>query len=489
MPVHPRTPVIVGRAQVVGPTPDVDDPTDAISLMQQATQAALADAGVAGGSVDTIGVIGGLFSDPNPAARIAADVSADRAHTILTTWGGNTPVAFLGELGERIVDGRVDVAVFVGGEANHTRDALRRAGREIPKRPAPAGPDPEHWGKALEMGSPATAERGGEVPRNTYAVFQSALRAAAGASLDAARDEAARLWAGYSAVAAANPDLDVDAMDASAIRDARPSNRMVSWPYTKAMCANNRVDQAGALVLCSAAAADDLGIPTAQRVYLHDTVLADDTESFIDRARVDVVPGIDAAAALLTDRWGPIDEFGHVDLYGCFPSIVHYTVGAFDLRADRALTVTGGLGFMGAPLNFAAGQSLIGMVRTLRNDPGSRGLVQGNGGHAAKHAFAVLSTTPPEALPSVTALDLTDTALPLAPSDAGGPATIDGVTVEFDRDGPRRAVAACRLEGGGRLWATSSDPDIMDEAITRELVGSPAVVADGEFRLPTPTSA
>ena len=484
MSLDPRTPVIIGRAQIVGPTPDVDAPTDAVSLMRQATEAALADAGANGTDVDTIGVVGGLFGDPNPAATIAAEVGAAQAHTILTTWGGNTPVAFLGELGQRIVDGHIDLAVFVGGEANHTRDALRRADRELPKRKPIDAPRAEVWGKKLQMGSAETVERGGELPRNTYAVFQSALRAAAGASLDEARDSVAALWAGYSDVAAANPDIEVEAMDAEAIRNPVPSNRMVSWPYTKAMCANNRVDHAAALVVCSTGTADELGVPDDQRVYLHETVIANDTDTFIDRERIDVIPGIDAAAVALTERWGPLDRFGHIDLYGCFPSIVQYTANALSLRPERPLTVTGGLGFMGAPLNFAAGQSLVGMVRALRTDPGSYGLVQGNGGHAAKHAFAVLSTDPPEVLPEVTTLDLDTPVVATASPNASGNATIEGLTVEFDHAGPNRAVAVCRLDGGGgRLWVTSTDATVMDAAITRELVGAPAVVVAGEFSL------
>ena len=63
--------------------------------------------------------------------------------------------------------------------------------------------------------------------------------------------------------------------------------------------------------------------------------------------------------------------------------MVSYTASSMGLRPDRELTVTGGLGFMGAPLNFAAGQALIAMVRRLREHPGAFGLVQGNGGTQA----------------------------------------------------------------------------------------------------------
>ena len=45
-------------------------------------------------------------------------------------------------------------------------------------------------------------------------------------------------------------------------------------------------------------------------------------------------------------------------------------------------------------------------------------------------------------------------------------------------------MAACRLDGGGgRLWANSQDPEVLEAATTRELVGTPAVVVGGEFSL------
>ena len=484
MSVDPRTPVIVGRAQLVGPPVDIDNPLHSIDLMTTATRNALADAGLVADAVDTIGVVGGIHRHPNPAGAIAHEIGCPDAHAVVTTWGGNTPVAFLGELGERIIAGSIDVAVFVGGEANRTRDALRKAGRDVEWTGRPDVGVPETWGKALEMGSADVVERGGEMPRNTYAVFDSALRAAAAETLDEARDRDAELWAGYSAVAAANPDLDTDPMDAAAIREPSADNRMISWPYTKAMCANNRVDQAGALIVCSAEAADRFGVPAANRVYIHDTINASDTDTFLVRDRLDTVPGLDAAAALLQERWGPLDAIAHVDLYGCFPSIVHYTANALGLERSRDLTVTGGLGFMGAPLNFAAGQSLVGMIRVLRDDPGSFGLVQGNGGHAAKHAFGIYSTTPPAAPPTVTMLEHDHVVVPMADADAGGAATIEGITVEYGRSGPERAIAVCRLdERGGRLWATSADPMVMEAATTRELVGTSTVVAAGEFSL------
>jgi acetyl-CoA C-acetyltransferase len=163
--------------------------------------------------------------------------------------------------------------------------------------------------------------------------------------------------------------------------------------------------------------------------------------------------------------------------------MVAYTAEAMGLDPGRELTVAGGLGFMGAPLNFAAGQALIAMVRRLREHPSELGLVQGNGGHATKHALGVFSTSPPDELVLTRTAESVREQAPRADDDAAGDAVIDGITVEYERSGPTRAVAICRLvDGRGRLWANSSDPAILHAAVTEELVGTSVSVAGGEFR-------
>lgn len=477
--------MIIGRAQLVAQTADIDNPNEPVQLMTDAARAAVTDAGIDGATIDTVGVVGGLFRHPNPGRAIADQLGATEAQSVLTTWGGNTPIAFVGELGDRLARGETSMALMAGGETGLTRAALRKASRsKLPATVDPSIEPAEAWGAALDRGDPTDLERGGEHPRNTYAVFESALRAAAGESLDTARQRAADLWAGFSAVAATNPDLDVTSMTADDIREPSSANRMVSWPYTKAMCANNTVDHAGALIMTTHQRAEELGIAPDQRVYLRDTVVSADTATFVTRADVASVPGLDAAIVELQERWGDLSGIEHVDLYGCFPSMVAYTAHAMGLRLDRELTVTGGLGFMGAPLNFAAGQALIAMVRRLRADPGSHGLVQGNGGHASKHALGVFSTTPPDELVVTRTIPAARGTVDRADHDTAGAARVDGITVEYDHSGPSRAVALCRfLDGEGRMWATSSDPEVFVAATTRELVGVTVQIAEGQFSL------
>ena len=195
------------------------------------------------------------------------------------------------------------------------------------------------------MGDAAAIERGADLPRNSYAVLDSALRCARGETLDGSRDRSASLWAGYAAVAIDNPHAaDRRGMDAAQIREPSDDNRFVSWPYTKAMCANNNVDHGGAIVIASTEAADSFSVSVDKRVYPRQCVLGSDTDSLISRYGASTAPGLAAAGAALKTMVGDLDEIEHLDLYSCFPSMVALTAELLQISTDRALTVTGRAG-------------------------------------------------------------------------------------------------------------------------------------------------
>ncbi|MFT7608798.1 MAG: acetyl-CoA C-acetyltransferase [Candidatus Aldehydirespiratoraceae bacterium] len=498
MTIDPRTPVIIGVAQL-SQKPAIDDQLinapDPIDLMTEAIRQAAADAAGADvaadliNTIDTIAVIGGLWRFKNPAALIIDELNRTgelrnrEVHTILTTFGGNLPIHSAHTLAQRIADGDIDLAVLTGGECNFSRRNLTKRDEQPRRRDDIRAEPAENWGPPLDMGDLVAVDRGGETPRNSYAILDSAIRAERGETLDEARDRAAQLWSGYAAVGSRNPHAaDPSGLSAEAIRNPTNTNRMVSWPYTKAMCANNNVDQAAALIIASTETADRLGVPASQRVYPHLYVASYDTDSLLERETVTQAPGLAAAAAALRAQVGPLDEIGHLELYSCFPSIVTLTTEALGINPERQLTVTGGLAFAGAPLNFAAGQGLVGMVRTLRADPGSRGFVQGNGGHASKHAFGVYSTTSPTEPHQLVELGQFGELMPLAPADHVGEGRVEGVTVEYGHGGPTRAIAIVSYDNGQRSWATSTNSDLMQDCISRECVGRRVMVDAGAMR-------
>ena len=491
--VDPRTPVIVGVGQVARfPTSDreIADAADSVSLMAEAVEVALADCGAGDwrASIDTVAVVGGLWRYRDPAALVAAECGIGPSRTVHSSFGGQMPIHLLAALSDRIRAGEIDIAVMTCGENNLSRRAQRKLGINAPRRPEPDmrhSPNRvENFGPPLDMGDAAAIERGAEMPRNSYAVFDSALRHRRGETLDESRDRSATLWAGYAAVAADNSHAsDRSAMTAAQIRGPGSDNRFVSWPYTKAMCANNNVDHGGAIVVASTEAADRLASRAEQRIHPQQCVISADTASLISRYEVATAPGLVAAGAALQTMIGDLNEVEHLDLYSCFPSMVALTTEVLQISADRALTVTGGLAFAGAPLNFAAGESVIGMVDRLRSDPGSLGLVQGNGGHVSKHALATYSTTPPRQPHRLITVSHDAPFREPADPDTSGIATLDGVTVAYHHEGPERAIGLVRFADGTRTWATSTDPSLIRTCTEVECVGQPIEVTSGAFRL------
>ena len=106
-------------------------------------------------------------------------------------------------------------------------------------------------------------------PTQIYPLFETALRAAAGRTVDEHQRHVSELWARFAAVAADEPARVVAhaRTRAEEIRTVSPDNRMVCFPYPKRMCANIDVDQAAALLLCSYEAARAAGVPDERMVF------------------------------------------------------------------------------------------------------------------------------------------------------------------------------------------------------------------------------
>ena len=187
-------------------------------------------------------------------------------------------------------------------------------------------------------------------------------------------------------------------MTATEITTPSRDNRMVAAPYTKAMMANNNVDQASAVLIASAARAAALGVPRDRWVFPLVGTKADDEASPGARHDLHRSPAARAAGSLAFELAGTdLDEVDHLDIYACFPASVQVCALELGLDldgpSDRPLTATGGPTFAGAPHSNSVGQSLAAMVGRLREKPGT-GLVYGNGGYLGKHAFGLYGTEP-----------------------------------------------------------------------------------------------
>jgi acetyl-CoA C-acetyltransferase len=474
--LSPSTPALAGAAQVIQRPGDWTNPAEArgpIELMVEAARAAADDAGSARllEQVGLVGVVAGTWPHRD-AGRLVADlIGAPQAATAVTVFSGSSSQEMVGIVAERIAAGELEVALLVGGEAQWSTQRLRRLGVEPEWITAPGDGTPETIGRLPEgMIDEMRAISGpAALP---YALFEDSLRLSRGDSMATHRDHISQLWAGFAAVAAGNPFAwDRSAKSAAEIRDATPDNRMVMHPYTKALAANNTVDMASAVIMCSVAAAAAAGVSSDRLVFPHVVAASQETSRIACRDHLHTTPGLAAAGTAALNHVGlRIDDIDHVDLYACFPSIVAMSTAALGLDPGRPLTITGGLGFAGAPLANSSGQAIAALVPLVR--AGGWGLIHANGGLATKHAFGIYSADPPTQFSRIDA----QPSAQLNPRrraglDWSGEGTVEAATVSFDRSGPTYVVAAVRTPDDARALVRSTDADLMTLAVTEGLGG------------------
>ena len=489
--LDPRTPVVVAVGQVNQRTPELTDALEPTALLAEAARTAQTDSGSSRllAEIDTVAVIAILSHRyQDPAALVASELGIAPARTLHTDYGGNFPQSLLNRACSEIQAGESQAWLIGGAETWRTRQAARAAGvqldwsaqgddvhpTEIVTNPLPLSHDGE-WARGVVL------------PASIYALLENSLRATEGWSIDEHRDRLAALYTGFNEVAVANPHAWIRTpWSAAEIREASPDNRMVGFPYTKVMNANNAVEQAACFVVTSVERARALGIATDRWVFPWAGSDAHEHWFISERQSLGAAPAIRVAATAALDLAGVgVDDLAHIDVYSCFPSAVQIAAKEIGLRTDRPLTVTGGLSFAGGPWNNYVSHSIATMVERLRDDAGALGLVTGNGGYLTKHAFGVYATTPPP--------QPWRTARPQAAVDAlpkralaevvGGPASVESTVVMHDRDSrPDAAIVAVLLPDGRRGWGNTADSAAMGRMITEETYGAGGHVdADGRF--------
>jgi acetyl-CoA C-acetyltransferase len=314
-----------------------------------------------------------------------------------------------------------------------------------------------------------------------FALIDSALRRAEGRTLDEHRDEIARLWAGFSAVAASFPHAAFpEPRSAAFLREPSEENRPFAFPYNKWHCAQMNVDQAAAILVCSAAAARRLGVDPGRAAF--PLVGLESSFSLPVSMRRDLHrwPAMEVLGRAAEAHLGhALAELELVELYSCFPAAVRVQQRALRLPPDGVPTVTGGESFAGGPWNNFALQATAAMVERVRAEPGAKGLVTALSGLLNKPGLAVYAARPGPLLLGDLA-DEADRATPRVPLAAGyrGPARVVAYTVGYDGLEPARCTAAVETPAGERCLASSADARLARRATREELIGS-AVAVDG----------
>ncbi len=462
--------------------------------MAQALVAAADDAGAGRllGRLDQVRVTKGTWGYSDPARWVAEAVGATRARSHLADVG-ILQTAVMGDAAAAIASGTADVVAVVGGEAKHRALRASITGKDAPDTDQ-GGVEPDELVTPQGMIiSRAEIDKGLVMATHHYAMIENARRFADGQTIEEHRAEVSNLWARFAQVAAANPDAWFrDGLDAAAIATPANGNRMLAWPYTKWHNSQWNVDQAGALIFCSAGTARALGVPANRWVFPWAAAESNHVVAVTERPELHRSPGFAHAGRALADHTGVApNEMDHVDLYSCFPIAVRTQALelGIDIAGERSPTVTGGMTWAGGPLNNYVIQAAVKLAQVLRADPGSTGLLTSISGMITKQGVSAWSTEPPSQ--PFANLDVTRTvAGELRPKPyrvgegegEGEQATVVSYTVIWGREGPERAVVIGEFADGARTLLVSSIPTVMAAAVAGEFCGRFVVAAgDGSF--------
>jgi acetyl-CoA C-acetyltransferase len=473
MPVPPRTPVLVGAAQLCQRAEDPALAKEPIALMEDALRAAAADASAPGllSQLDSICVTQGFHDYGNPAAWLAERVGAPRAETVLALISGSGVQQMIDFACREILAGRSDAVALTGGESEQSTRRLRRAGGTPARTKCDAREPNRVVGERAGWQDNPDITAGLHGAPHLFALFEVALRHRLGLGVAEHRARLGALWARFAEVAAANPNAWVrSAPSAEAIATPGEGNPWIAYPYTKLLVANSVVDQAAALILCSAETARRAGVPESRWVYPVAATEAVVNRHVSERMALFEEPPMHVSAQRALELAGiEAGALDFIDLYSCFPSAVQLGAAALGLPLERPLTVTGGLTFAGGPLNSYVIHAIATTVLRLREKPDATGLVSGVGGFFSKHTHGIYSGRPPPAGFRCENLDAEIRALPVRAYDTAyvGPARVETYTIIYDGGRPTRAVFAVRTPDEKRSWSRSTEPALL-AALERE---------------------
>ena len=481
--LDPRTPIIVGAAQIN----DREYGSEPIDLMTRSAEAALGDAASTAlrSHIDAVWVVWGVWPYADPGRLVADRIGATTARTGVTSMGGNQVYDLVTDTALRIQRGELDVAVLCGAETLRTRRSDRARGErtEYLSESDGAAPD-EVFGTDQPLTSDTERAFGLETVARFYAMAETALRHRLGEGPVEHRQRIAALWARASAVAAANPDAwSRRAVSAEEIATESASNRPVAAPYLKLMTSNLNVDQGGAIVMTSVAAAQAAGVPRDRWIFPWAGVGAADHWYPTNRWAFDESPAMRISGMRTLELAGiTVDDCDLIDLYSCFPVAVQVAQRELGVDPSRAFTITGGLTFAAGPLNCYCLLPLTRAVALLREAPEQRALLTGNGGSFTKHSSLILAAEPTgdgfrtdDVQSAVDALPSRPT-----PSERARDTTLETYTVTSDREMQSEMAIMAGLDADGRRhWATSTDPAMMAELLASDHCGR-ALHLDGD---------
>jgi acetyl-CoA C-acetyltransferase len=483
---HPNVPVLVGIGVVDQRIEDRSEAAEPLALMIEAARRAVADSGAPGiaASIGRIGVPMGRWAYGDPARLVGQAIGARDPKTILAKVGV-LQQTLLGDAARAVAEGETEAALVVGGDAGYRLLRADLTGHPVTDRSDNGHPDLLLAPQA-ELRHPIELRFGLRAPVGLYAIIDSAFRFARGRDIETHRGALAGLYSRFSEIAADNPHAwRRQALEPDAICLPSARNAMQAFPYTKRHCSSWSVDQASALLFCSMALAERMGVPREKLVFPLSSTESNHMVPVSARSELARCPGAAiAGAAVLQSSGIAANDVDLLEFYSCFPVAVEMVVAELGVPAGRSLTVTGGMSFAGGPYNNYVLQATCRMAELLRAGQGRTGLVGSISGVLTKQGFCLWSRQPGAS--PFESRDVTSAVARATPTTEVvqryvGPAAIAGYTVLHANGAPPRGVILADLPDGQRAMAATDDEDLVRGMEMLEFCGAPVTIADDRF--------
>ena len=384
-------PVVVGVAaiQQKGNFEELDE---ALILMDKAAKSAIKDAGNESikNYIDEIRIPKGFWKYRDPGKWIAKNNNFKKDPTTYVTKIGVLQQNLINEACLQIEKGEIEASLIVGGEARYKN--LRSKIEKKSFKEEKLEENPDFYIKAKEdLYGEEELESLGAMAVGYYAVIETALRKAHKEEIKEHKEKIGKQYKQFSDVAFKNKNAwtDESFSEEEIIFDSK-KNKLMAYPYNKLHCTSWNVNQSAALIVCSEKIADKLMIETSQRVYPIASTENNHMISVQQRPKLYESFGMNYAAKMIRSYIKKLEiDIDAYDLYSCFPAAVRMFKDSLKIDDDKPLTVTGSMPFAGGPLNSYVLHSSVEMIKNIRANKISYGLVTGVSGMMTKQSFCV----------------------------------------------------------------------------------------------------
>ncbi len=477
-------PVIIGAAQFTQRKGSAET-LDPVSLMVKSSRLAMNDTEVQNiedfiDAVYMVNIASWSYEDAPGLLSKRLNIKPKEKVYFSVSMGGNSPQLMVNRVAKAIVKGSHHCVLITGGDATYT---LGKKFKGIPPGSWPERREPSYI-EEKKSGYLSAFERRNALgwPPIAYSIFESAVRAFFGRSLEDHKRYMGELYERYSKVASENAfSWDQKYLKAEEITTPSKNNRYITFPYTKQMCANNFVDQSATVIITSLEMAESLNINPKDLIYITGCADFKNIGEITRRPNLHDSPAVRESARLALEQAGlTIDEIDKFDLYSCFPSMVEMTIKELGIKKDdpRNFTITGGLPFHGGPLSSYSLQAIVQAVNLIKKNPSLNVMILANGGYNSGESVGIYSSKPSKVSweirnDSKVQQSILDETLPQPVEKAHGDLTINAYTILYSRTGGiKRGIFIGTLNDGSRTVAiTEEGLPILSTLETQEFVG------------------